>query len=134
MVSRSDSTQTNTRGDNMKTLAFMVLGLFGVCLMLMGSMAFGAGIEWDRNTEPDMSKYNVKGCDTGASCTIDETVNLGSVPQTIVGVKPSFTLPAGKEGKRAVTAVDTAGNESGLSNIINFDAASPANPTGLIKR
>lgn len=86
---------------------------------------------WDRNTESDMSHYNatyctVKGC---AVATSPSTVISPNIPQVGVGVTPRFTLPNGIEGTIAVTATDTAGNKSGLSVTVPFDAKAPDVPT-----
>ena len=110
---------------------YILIGLVLFCWLVAFTMyAFSATLQWDRNTESDMKEYRVKGCDT-VGCTIDPTVNLGVVPQPSLGVNPTFPLPQGKEGKRAVTAVDLSGNESALSVILPFDVNAPNAPVNL---
>lgn len=84
---------------------------------------------WDRNIETDVDHYNVYTCSTSAVCT--PSVNIGTVIQPPVGPVPSFTIPNNTEGRAAVTAVDTLGNESGQSNVVAFDRKAPANPLNL---
>lgn len=113
----------------MKVWTILFCGLVGAAGGLLGAIPSHAlTLEWDRNTESDMKEYHLKGCDTGATCTIDPTVTIGVVPQTLPGAIPFVVLPIGKEGRRALTAVDLSGNESGLSVSVPFDAAPPSIP------
>lgn len=89
---------------------------------------WAATLEWDRNVEPDMDKYNVRLCFT-TGCTVTMATALaGTTLQTVAGTVPAFTLPNGFEGSAAVSAVDKTGNESGLSVQIPFDAKAPSIP------
>ena len=110
----------------------MIRGLMVVGLLLLPSLAWSAApttFVWDRNAETDVTSYNVLTCSTSATCT--PNASIGIVPQPAVGTNPSFPIPANTEGRGAVTAVDTLGNESGLSNVIAFDRKAPANPLNL---
>lgn len=76
-------------------------------------------LSWDRNSEADMQDYVIYGCEK-KDCT--PTKAIGTVRQTALGVKPEFTVYiVGKVGAFGVTARDTYGNESGLSNVVPFD-------------
>ena len=96
-------------------------------LLALPVPAFALTLEWDRNTEPDMKEYNIYGCDTGTTCTIP-TVKIGAVTQPPIGIIPSFAIPANKEGRRSVTAIDTSGNESAVSVSVPFDVLAPTVP------
>lgn len=95
----------------------------------MGNVAHAQStLEWDRNTETDMSHYNVYVC-SPLPCTVTvASTKSANIPQTTLGVVPSFALPTNTEGRAAVTATDTSGNESGLSVSLPFDRRSPAIP------
>ena len=84
---------------------------------------------WDRNTEGDLSHYNVFTCSTSATCV--PTTNIGMATQPPVGTNPTFPIPANNQGRAAVTAVDLVGNESALSNVVSFDKQTPTNPLNL---
>ena len=109
-----------------------------MCL-LFTSAAFAATLEWDRNTEADMDHYNIYTCPT-AGCTVVKsaaTKHAVVVPQPPVGTKPITSAVTLGPGAAAVTAVDTAGNESGLSNRAALpvaDTTAPATPGNLTAR
>ena len=88
-----------------------------------------ANFVWDRNTEVDMLEYRIYTCSSSATCI--PTLSIGTVPQPSVGATPSFAIPANSQGRAAVTAVDLVGNESGLSNVLQFDKQPPTNPLNL---
>ena len=81
---------------------------------------------WDRNTESDVDHYNVFTCSTSATCV--PNANIGTVLQPAIGVMPTFAIPANTQGRAAVTAVDLSGNESVLSNFVDFDRLAPSAP------
>ena len=110
----------------MKKLLLFVLSVFIAPLAFVG-MCGAATLQWDRNIEPDMKEYNIYGCDTGITCSLG-TSKLGTVPQPAVGIIPSFPVPSGLSGVRAVSAVDTFGNESALSVPAPFDGIAPSIP------
>lgn len=106
--------------------------IFGWMLLVIsvaGPAEAASKLMWDRNAESDMNYYVVYGCFT-TGCTVQQTSasKLGTVPQPPTGSVPEFPLPAGKEGALAVSAVDQALNESGLSVQVPFDAKPPAVP------
>lgn len=117
-----------------RTTLILVVGFFLLCLVASFWMtgAHAATLRWDRNTEPDMALYEIYTCTPNPTCTVQQTAvsRIGTVNQVAVGVIPSFPIPAGTEGKIAVSASDTAGNESGLSVPVPFDAKAPAVPVG----
>ena len=103
-------------------------------------MGLALTFELDRNTESDMSHYNVYVCH---SCTVTNgllptvaSTKLMSLPQTALGIKPSFVMPPNEAGMVGVTAIDTSNNESGMSNALPFstviDIIAPGKPTNLI--
>lgn len=104
--------------------AVLVLGL------LAGTVE-AATLACDRNTEADVDHYNVYAC-FPAGCTVLQTSAMKqpiTIPQPAVGGVPSAAFPiAGLTGTVAVSAVDTSGNESGLSVAVPFDAKAPAVP------
>ena len=106
-----------------------------VLFLLCSSQAFALTAEWERNVETDMKDYHIYMCLT-KDCIVLQTaaMRVNTVIQTTVGVKPTFTIPAGQSGSMAVSARDTSLNESGLSNIIFFDQIPPKNPAGLATR
>ena len=81
---------------------------------------------WDRNIETDMLEYKVYTCSSSATCV--PNLSVGTVPQPSIGTTPSLAIPAGSQGRAAVTAVDLVGNESSQSNIVNFDRLAPSAP------
>lgn len=92
--------------------------------------AFALTATWTPNTEADMKEYvmymcKVKGCVVAQSA--DQQVAVIPHSQT-----PSWVLPASIEGTIAVSARDTSGNESGLSNQAPFDSAPPKAPAGAV--
>ena len=112
----------------MKKRLVLVIGLLAMPFVFVG-LTYAATLKWDRNTEPDMKEYNIYGCDTGITCVIGP-VKIGTVPQSAVGIVPSFPIPTGKDGRRAVTSVDTSGNESAMSvPLVPFDGTAPGVPT-----
>lgn len=114
----------------MKRFMFVMM----VILMLAGN-AYAVTLEWDRNTESDMRDYHVYACYT-KGCTVAQSPanHIGTVVQTIVGVKPTYILPPDKEGTAAVSALDTSGNESPLSNTVPFDSLKPKAPASLVAK
>lgn len=107
-----------------------------VVMLLVSTPAFAINLEWNRNSEADMRDYNVYVCQV-AGCTVQPiaSAKVGTVVQPAVGVIPKFTLaPTFTVGAVAVTAVDTSGNESALSNTVFFDVAPPGAPSGLVKK
>lgn len=93
-------------------------------------LSYGATLEWDRNTEADMRDYEVYTCTPNPTCTVQQLPanRIGVVPQVAMGTVPSFVIPAGIEGKIAVSASDLSGNKSGLSVSLPFDAKAPLVP------
>ena len=114
-----------------KRLALIFTGLtIATAIALAVTLAYSATLQWDRNTEADMKEYEVYTCTPNPTCTVAQVLasRVGVVAQPAVGVIPSFPIQAGTEGKIAVSASDTAGNKSGLSVSIPFDAKGPVAP------
>lgn len=87
-------------------------------------------LSWDRNVDADgVDHYNVFTCSTSSVCV--PNANIGQTPQTAIGGIPAFIMPANTEVRAAVTAVDLVGNQSGQSNIVNYDSKAPPNPQNL---
>ncbi len=111
----------------MKRLIPIFFGL--ICLILVGlrgiAIAGSATVRWQANTEPDLEEYRVY---YGTSSR-----NYG--PGIPVGKVTSYTINNLEEGKTyyfAVTAVDTAGNESGFSQEVSKTIADTHAPTLVI--
>jgi uncharacterized membrane protein YidH (DUF202 family) len=111
---------------------FRTIGMV-LCLLSVPALAQAATVEWDRNSEADLKEYPVYTCvlvPPATTCTVVQSLasQIGVTPQSAVGVSPSFVLPQGQEGRVAVSARDTSGNESGLSVSVPFDSKSPSIP------
>lgn len=110
------------------------LGLLLVLCLYSGLAEAATKGLWDRNTEGDMAFYNVYACtyvSPATSCTVVQNSAMkqpGNVAQPPVGTVPEWTLPVGKNGVWAVSAVDSSVNESGLSVAVPFDTTAPAVP------
>ena len=74
----------------------------------------------------DLSGYRLYRC-TATPCLKSVGTLISSVPAPTTSVP----LNHGQKGFLAVTAVDTAGNESAESNTVAFDLVGPAVPSGL---
>ena len=113
----------------MKRILFLTFIFF---TMISFSIAQSDSIEftWDANTETDLAGYKwYKGM---ASRTYDEPVDVGNQTSYTTGIA------AWQDGTYyfAVTAYDTAGNESGYSNEVSYEVnyAAPAPPIGCTVR
>lgn len=110
----------------------MRTALFTVFSLLISTQAFALTAEWIRNTDSDMKEYRMYLCE-GKGCAVQQaTANIaGTIVQPAVGVVPTWPVPNAKVGAIAVSAVDTSGNESPLSNTVTFDTVTPGTPSGL---
>ena len=98
-------------------------------LMLLPVTVYAEIISVDRNSESDMASYNFYMCESPCTIAKIPAQLIGTSPQPIVSVRPSLTYSlASKQGLVAVTAVDTTGNESGLSVAVPFDKKAPSAP------
>jgi hypothetical protein len=112
--------------------------LLGISLLVLSWSCAGlasAATEgnWARNSEADLSGYNVYACFT-VGCTVTKTAAMKQSPaitQTAVGLRPRWILPTGQDGVFAVTAFDTSANESGLSVSVPFSTTAPAIPSDV---
>ena len=90
-------------------------------LLIASAHAQQVNLAWDANTETDLQAYKVY--QGTASRTYSSNANVGnSTNCTISG------LETGKTHYFSVTAVDSAGNESGYSNEISYMIPAPAPP------
>ena len=81
-------------------------------------------LDWDDNTEPDLSHYNVHRSTTPGDPYSQVATNVTLSQHSDTGLSASTTY------YYVVTAVDTASNESGYSNEAS-DTTGPAAPTNL---
>jgi hypothetical protein len=110
--------------------SIIILSSLVLCLSCAGWAHAATNANWARNAEADVASYKVYACQP-AGCVPTKTIVTATVPQTTVGVRPSWTLPVNLEGTVAVTAVDLSGNESGLSVAVPFDTKAPVVPTDV---
>jgi len=113
----------------------MVLIMFVLMSFLLAGQALAASevaFEWDSNTEPDISHYNIYRSDDGQATW--EKVNLNPIPHIGNGTE-TWTEAGVPDGTYHwyATAVDTEDNESGPSNIVSatIDTQAPAPPQGF---
>lgn len=87
------------------------------CLILAESMAWGATLSWDANTEPDLAGYRVYQCSQQpcgpASGSATVLATLGKVTSFNIGTPAVVQY-------YVVTAYDFANNESGQSNVTTY--------------
>lgn len=90
-------------------------------------------LQWNRNSESDVTGYNVYRSTTSGGPY--NKINAALVPQTAVGVSPIYAdvPPSNATFFYVVRAVNASGLESGNSNeaVANPPAVPPAPPTGL---
>ena len=123
-----------------------------ICLTILSvSLAF-AGTEritlgWDANTESDLAGYRLYTSSTPGQYSLvgkNPSLTPTSPPASYVKsiAKPAVTMTAdmiGTDGQKiyfVLTAFDTAGNESGISNEVSyvFTDSPPAAPKGFFAR
>ena len=100
-------------------------------ILLVPSMVFGATLSlkasWTQNTETDMKEYRLYRTDGTRAL-------LGTVQHPAAQLLFSISVPDNSKGTAifALTAVDTAGNESGDANAnYPFDVEKPGAPVGF---
>jgi hypothetical protein len=106
---------------------------FGIAFflsLLIVSPSFALTASWQPNTEPDMKEYGIYACKV-KGCTVQRDISqrIATVPHPTV--KWALT-PDLIEGSLALTAIDTSGNESPLSNQAPFDLQAPKIPAGVL--
>ena len=101
-----------------------------LCLLL-ATPAFALTATWKNNVEPDMKEYVVYMCKVKGCTVVREAAQQVAIVPFNAAVVPSWVLPTQIEGTLAVTAKDTSGNESDLSNQVPFDQSKPSTPSGL---
>jgi hypothetical protein len=92
----------------------------GVCYGQSATTSANITFSWDSNTETDLKGYKLYQSDTGAGGPFDECLAQHIPPSGTAQVTYStvLTVGVGQTLCFAVTAYDTAGNESGKSNIV----------------
>ena len=109
--------------------------LVTLCLVCFASITFGASINlkatWTPNTETDMASYRLYRIDTPTRTLLGTINHPPTLPYTF-----TLSVADGSTGtlRFVLTAVDTSGNESGDSNVMQhpFDFLPPAPPIGLV--
>jgi hypothetical protein len=117
------------KGGKMKRIILMIISF-----MCLASLTFGATINlkatWLQNTEPDMASYRLYRTDTPTRTLVGTITHPPALPYAFV-----ISVADGSTGtlKFVLTAVDTGGNESGDSTVVQypFDFLAPAVPGGL---
>lgn len=105
--------------------------LLVLCVVGSTVSAEAATATWSKNTESDMKDYGVYMCFTRGCAADKSAANLQSYVSHSATVNPSFPIPPNTEGGVAVSARDTAGNESGVTVTVPFDQAAPKTPASL---
>ena len=118
-----------------------LIGILTCVLLLVGTSAIAATVDfgWDANTEADLAGYRIY------KSTVSGQFVQGTDSQNFLGEIPAgtqtFTESNVTDGTYfwALTAFDTAGNESDFSNevTLTIDETAPAAPSGfwgLIKK
>ncbi|MCP4712898.1 MAG: hypothetical protein GY869_30085, partial [Planctomycetes bacterium] len=88
-------------------------------------------LNWDRNIEPDLHKYNIYRDTSSTPTTLVDSVVAASPPDTFF---VDTGLTNGQIYYYRITAVDSAGNASGYSNEVSetpVDETPPADPQNL---
>ena len=90
-------------------------------------------LNWNKNPEPDLAGYNIYRRIGSAPVPGDVKINAVLVPGALAA--PTYVDTVSVDGTYfyAVTAVDTAGNESAFSTSVNkaVNTVPPSAPTGL---
>lgn len=107
----------------------IVIAIFIVTLYAVAAFSAQILVTWDANTEPDLAGYKVY-CGTAS----------GQYGAPVTVTTPSYTFQGATDKTTyyvAVSAIDTSGNESALSDEVSVyvpDVTPPAKPTGLLQR
>ena len=90
-------------------------------------------LTWNKNTEPDVAKYNVYR-NIGSAPTKTPGNLVASVANTSASPTYADVVSADGDYFYAVTAVDTSNNESALSVVKDkvVDSVPPQAPSGLV--
>lgn len=124
----------------MKKWLVIFFVLFLLILLTAPAFALGPKIDkrfalWDQNIETDLAGYYLYWRTQGGS--FSDAQRIVVLPTATAGGKPApsydlmgLNFPSGMYDV-AVSAYDTSGNESGLSNIVPFDGSFPVNPKNL---
>ena len=113
----------------MRSLRFTLF----IILLFIPSTALGADVtlQWDPNPEPDIAGYHIYQADRiGDKTTAWQRITTNLVTETI------FIITDLDDNNYAwmVTAMDTTGNESFVSNMVErFDRTPPGYPKNLTK-
>jgi hypothetical protein len=108
--------------------------LLTLCLVFLASLTFGATINlkatWTPNSETDMASYRLYRTDTPTRTLVGTITHPPALPYAFI-----ISVADGSTGtlKFVLTAVDTGGNESGDSTVVQnpFDLLAPSVPAGL---
>ncbi len=104
-------------------------------MMLLATATFAntVSFSWDRNTETDVTGYNLYRTTVAGSYNASNKVNTVLIPQTAVGTKPTFidTTAPNSVVFYVIRAVNQAGLESGNSQELTANPLPPKPPTGF---
>jgi hypothetical protein len=92
----------------------------------------GKKLTWAASTDTDVVSYNVY-CAFGSTVSYEDTAITVPSTQTEIVLPSTFNMQAAGDYTLAVSAVDSAGNESDLSVSVTsfFDFSVPKAPTNL---
>lgn len=115
-----------------------LLALVAFSLLSVPAFALAKDFTWARSADlgpdgkEDVKQYHLYVCKVPApqTCiaTNTGTMWLATIPQTAVGITPTFPVPAEINGSAVVTAEDFAGNVSLPSNMVSFNTVSDVKP------
>lgn len=107
----------------LRSWRFSFVLFIGLCAVLAGGAhAAQVTLAWEANTETDLQAYKVYS--GTASRTYSCSTNVGRSTTCTIG-----DLAAGTTYYFSVTALDSAGNESGYSNEVRYTVPTPATPS-----
>lgn len=108
-----------------------ILCALGLMVLVSGAaIAQAATVSWTGNPEPDVEKYKIYACFT-RGCVVQKTPEMlhATVPHLAAGTTHTSQIDTtNREGNAAISAIDFAQNESGLSVSGPFDKAAPSIP------
>jgi hypothetical protein len=117
----------------MKKVLLPVLGILFLFVSSVSLLSNTVTFAWDRNTEPDISGYNIYCSQTSGQYTVANKVNMALIPHPTSGTTVGFIYTSSPNVKLfcVVRAVNQATLESANSNEVTANPLPPSPPTGF---